>query len=171
MQARVVGTRHTRFKTQYEPPAYVRIHQHTSAYVSIRGTRASRRRTNLRHSIGQRWHSIRQHTSAYVSIRFNTQYEPPASILSDQNAILIGKERRVSVRIRQHSSAYVSIRQHTSAYASIRRGSRNLWGRLEGECAHTSAYVSIRQHTPADEEAVGTCGGVWRVRVLPLNSS
>jgi hypothetical protein len=37
------------------------------------------------------------------------------------------------VRIRQHTSAYVSIRQHTSAYVSIRQ--------------HTSAYVSIRQHT------------------------
>ncbi len=56
------------------------------------------------------------HTSAYVSIR-------------------IRQHTSAYVSIRQHTSACVSLRQHTSAYVSIRQ--------------HASAYVSIRQHTPA----------------------
>jgi hypothetical protein len=40
-----------------------------------------------------------------------------------------------TVRIRQHTSAYVNIRRHTSAYVSIRQHTQ-----------HTSAYVSMPDH-------------------------
>jgi hypothetical protein len=50
------------------------------------------------------------------------------------------------IRIRQHTSAYVSIRQHTSAYVSI--PPRQV-AYIISICQHTSAYASIRQHTPA----------------------
>ncbi len=68
-----------------------KVHQHTSAYVSIR-----------------------QHTSAYVSIRQHTS----AGFLQgagtpDARAARKGTSAYVSMR--QHTSAYVSIRQHTSA--------------------------------------------------------
>jgi predicted O-linked N-acetylglucosamine transferase (SPINDLY family) len=49
---------------------------------------------------------------------------------------------RQHIRIRQHTSAYVSIRQHMSAYVSIRQ--------------HTSAYVSIRQHTGDEPPRLST---------------
>jgi hypothetical protein len=68
--------------------------------------------------------SIRQHASAYAA---TTSISVPP------------------LRIRQHTSAYVSIRQHTPAYVSIRCDDLH-------QCTstvHMSAYVSIRQHTSA----------------------
>jgi hypothetical protein len=78
------------------------------------------------------------------------------------------------LRIRQHTSAYVSMRQHASAYVSIRQYARlracarrqhasvvsqyivdgcvYVRSNYENDSArhlHTSAYVSIRQHTSA----------------------
>ncbi len=114
--------------------AFASIRQHTSAYVNIR----------------RRGIVIRQHTSAYVSIRQHTStylasnvlqqawgrllptaglacvacvagvaVEPPPAVA------LCARPLRapayVSIRQRQHTSAYVSIRQHTSAYVSIRQ--------------------------------------------------
>jgi len=58
-----------------------------------------------------------------------------------------GACRPCCLRIRHHTSAYVSIRQHTSSCRGT-RGSRCLSPLLPALRQHTSAYVSIRQHTP-----------------------
>ena len=55
-----------------------------------------------------------------------------------------------SLRIRQHTSAFVSIRQHTSAYVSIRQRrteERSSFGISASWLLHTSDYVSVRQHS------------------------
>jgi hypothetical protein len=105
--------------------AYVRIRQHTSAYV-----RQEHRGPCCQHTSAYVYDSIRQLTSAYVSIR---QHKFDKSI------------EALAVSTRQHTStsAYVRIRQHTSAY--VRQEHRGPC------CQHTSAYifVSIRPHTSA----------------------
>jgi hypothetical protein len=111
-----------------------RIRQHTSAYgmcklLSSRSPDAPH--TSAYISIRQPDASIRLHTSAYAMCKLlssRSVYDPPAYV----------------VRIRQHTSAYVSIRQHTPAYV-----------RCVSSCCCAVyktlllAYVSIRQHTSA----------------------
>jgi hypothetical protein len=128
--------------------AYVRIRQHTSAYVSIIPESRSRpeaaRPSRLEHaSLVQR--------SRQQRIRRRSQR---ASWLSLRRW-----------RVRQHADAYVSIRQHTSAYVSIRQRMRP-HADVPAAVAGTSACGRIRQHTSAyaydggvREPAGCLCGG------------
>ncbi len=88
---------------------YIRIRQHTSAYVSIR------QHTSV---------NIRQQASAYVS------QQTSADVSIRQSAYVSRREHTwayVNIRehtwahISQHTSAYVSTREHASAYVSIRQ--------------------------------------------------
>ena len=73
--------------------------------------------------------------------------------------VRIRRHTSAYVSIRQHTSAYVRVRQHTSAYVSIRLQTSAVVSRCQHtsaceRCAysirqHTAAYVSIRQHTSA----------------------
>ena len=77
--------------------------------------------------------------------------------------IRIGTSAYVSIRICQHTSAYVSIRQHISArsgsyythrYVRIRQHTHtSAYARIR---QRTSAYVSIRQRGPAPTIRIGT---------------
>jgi hypothetical protein len=133
---------------------YVRIYQHTSAYVSIRQQtwtrrRGSRDRSALRLPHTSEYISIRQHTLAYVS--------KPGRVAEDLEI-----DRLCACPIRQNTSAYVSIRQRTSAHLDASQrisrsiafalacGRSTLTPPFSLTCdKNTSAYVSIRQHTSA----------------------
>ncbi len=111
---------------QYHRLPYVSIRQHTSAQTTLANTTTCHTSAYV---------SIRQHTSAYVSADDVGQYHslPYVSIRQQSSAYVsaddVGQYHRLpyvsirQVRIRQHTSAYVSIRQHTSAYVSIRQHS------------------------------------------------
>ncbi len=92
---------------------YVRIRQHTSAYVSIcirpLPIYASCLTLCGLHYLSE---EVRQHTSAYVSLRIRP-LPMYASCLTPCGLHYLFEE------VRQNTSAYVSIRQHmhTSAYA------------------------------------------------------
>jgi hypothetical protein len=73
------------------------------------------------------------------------------------------------LRLRAHTSAYVSIRQHPSASVSIRQHtytSAETVGRASPQASR--AYVSIRQHTSA---YVYQCGKQSGVQVLRLRAA
>ena len=54
------------------------------------------------------------------------------------------KERKVYVRIRQHTSAYVSIRQHTQERANIRKqGKKRRVNVCSADDAHILVYEAL----------------------------
>jgi isocitrate/isopropylmalate dehydrogenase len=94
-------------------------------------------------SVNRRPHtsaSVRMHT--YSSIR-------TLDVCKHEHAT----HTAVLLRIRQHTSAYVSIRQHTLDVCkhadATYTASKQLYAPLRARAPHTSAYVSIRQHASA----------------------
>jgi hypothetical protein len=80
-----------------------------------------------------------------------TRSNSRSSLLRNATAVAVLRVMRqhtVSIRIRQHTSAYVSIRQHTYADSLLRDATAEVL-RVRVTRQHTSAYVSIRQHTSA----------------------
>ena len=125
--------------------AYISMRQHTPAYVSIRPRFLFFKGSAV---LTSAYVSIRQHTS--VDVRLQRQYEEreqavtppsPQGERAGCNASLgggAGCNASLSSAFQGSSSkAALRLRQHTSAYVSI--------------C--TSAYVSIRQHTSAYAQA------------------
>ena len=127
--------------------ASVSIHQHTSAYVSIRtcsGSKLAKKSATI---------EVLPLPDAPCSIKgcpalYSCAMPCCSAMLCCENT---------SVSIRPHTSAYVSIRQHTSAYVRIRPHTSACVSRrahafrrlkvLSFVRQHTSAYVSIRPHT------------------------
>ncbi len=125
------------------PPAYISIHQHTSAYISI-------------HQHTSAYVSVRQHPSTFALSLHNFQHHPtfassthsnmrspPEGSMSQSKCTTRAVEWMINEAIRWHVScccascscppASVSIRQHPPASASISQ--------------HTAGYGRMRQHT------------------------
>jgi hypothetical protein len=119
------------------------IHQHTSAYVSIR----------------QAYVSIRQHTSAYVSIRQHTSAYGSMHLREHSRLELL---HRLLCGLLRYSTcgqplAPAQLRPlHTPASVSIRQPPPLLYMRpaVGSSSAATTAYATIRQHTSASSAAL-----------------